>query len=505
MLNWSRFLKGTFWIGGSRLSGNVINLIIIAKIISIFGLENYGILVAFQLFSINSGFLIIFTIGIKEFILKYSAQNFTANDYASISELYSFVFILGLIISVFVSTSLFYFFDTISDIITLEEKWQYLLKIYFCMIPVQFATLIYRSFVEGFQEYRLSGISEIIALSFYGILVFFLFDKSSDFSEFLQIFIIYQLLQFLVLIFLTYKFSFRLKFSFNNLSKQYINYKKFFLTLLSTSISSNLYAHAPKMILLKFLNVEALAVYDIASKIPRLIKTLLGAINSISIPFSSFVYKGGDGNTEINELFNTTFRFNLMVSCSVIFPLLIFGGAVLKIWVPTSEDIYGLELVLNILLVNALLSIFVNFGGPILIGINQNFRLIVFVSWSVSILSVLAMIFLVQKFETLGVAFGQLFGLIIAPYVITRYHFIFNLKWSEFYQFVLSGLLGSLVLFSCLKYWSGNVELKYFMELVCLVLSILLFLFLNFFLLSTKTEREMIIQLVLKRVLKFKI
>ena len=40
------------------------------------------------------------------------------------------------------------------------------------------------------------------------------------------------------------------------------------------------------MILLKFLNVEALAVYDIASKIPRLIKTLLGAINSISIPFS---------------------------------------------------------------------------------------------------------------------------------------------------------------------------------------------------------------------------
>ena len=37
----------------------------------------------------------------------------------SISELYH----LGLIISVFVSTSLFYFFDAISDIITLEEKW----------------------------------------------------------------------------------------------------------------------------------------------------------------------------------------------------------------------------------------------------------------------------------------------------------------------------------------------------------------------------------------------
>ena len=39
-------MQSTFWIGGSRLSGNVINLIIIAKIII---MENYGILVAFPI------------------------------------------------------------------------------------------------------------------------------------------------------------------------------------------------------------------------------------------------------------------------------------------------------------------------------------------------------------------------------------------------------------------------------------------------------------------------
>jgi O-antigen/teichoic acid export membrane protein len=289
------------------------------------------------------------------------------------------------------------------------------------------------------------------------------------------------------LIFFKYYSSFQFQFQFK--SDVVIELIKYSKLIYIGNIAGNLNAYYPKFFITIFLGTTYLGIYDIVSKIPNVIKNMLGIANAILVPVASeLAAKGREKDN--SKLFLQGLKLNILFYIPFIAVFIFYSEPILKIWIGIEYMKYSF--LMQILMLLPLLSLFISQGNSILGGMNKKLKVLTSIVWVIMTINLIFTFLTITDYQLYGVSISRWIGLILVlPYVNSIFIKIFDLDTKK-YLIMISVIIIEFLLFYIISlYIFEKVTINNAFELIfASIITYFMYFFIIYFSIYTQTDKE---------------
>lgn len=207
------------------------------------------------------------------------------------------------------------------------------------------------------------------------------------------------------------------------------------------SLASNIHQHFDKLLLGSFMNLTAVASYEIGSRMvqqARLIPVLM--LNPL-LPASS-EFHAHENNDRIRELYYRSLKYLVVISVPMLGCLGLFAPEVINVWICDADELIAPTL--QILLVSNFVNLLTGPGFFISIGVGSA-RLPMYSSLLGLSLNVILSFLLLSWFGYFGAVFGSFIALMIASvFFLFLVHRRLGISWLPVFKIALPPLLAML-------------------------------------------------------------
>jgi len=445
-----------------------INLLLVGFLISIFGMELYGVFAILMLFNLNGAFSI-FDFGLEGAVHYFiAASNSHAKELSIMFYAIILYFTIGLSIIFFLyllTSQIIGLIDT--DLLTKVE----LLNLYYYVLgglSVQFLTMPITATLEGKRLFYITKTINIFISILQILLILIIVPSSPELLLVVKILLLSFVAKYmLLLIFLKrhFKESSVNDFFFDfSLLKEIIKYSG---VLFISRIIGFIYNQTDKLLILIFLTPVSMAIYDIVTKPIMPIRIIIQIFNSSITPEVASRYIENDFD-HISNLFDDFLRYMYILIIPIFFALLFSIEPILKVWLNQEVSIY-FEISYFVLAYFFILPI-PALATTILTGMKK-VSLTIKISMIAAILNLGLSIYLIQEYELRGILFATVFAelLTILP-IINRFNYALNRRHDIFKPLIQTLLVNTplvlflVVIFSLVK---NNYLLIFLSMLAC--------------------------------------
>ncbi|TRX57941.1 oligosaccharide flippase family protein [Thalassomonas sp. M1454] len=481
------------------ISSNWINLLVaiaIAFIVSpilvnSLGKDVYGIWIL--IVSMTSYFTLL-DLGVNSAIVKYISEFIARNDHKNVNRIFStslFLFFLlamiTLVISIFLALNFHSFFE-----ITIFSK-NYVALTFFIVgidLTINLLFSVYLGTLKAFNKFvALNIINIVIAITKNSIFVYLLLYQSSSILTLSLVQLIFTLIKTFIHYFLIKSLPFRVRFSFNHISKSSLK------ILYQYSIYSFLIAVSHKMIFYTdtiiigaIIGVEEIAYYAIPLTLVQYIEQFVWAIIAVLIPIIS-AKSAFDDLSSTKKIYKLGTKYIFLLFSPVLVVLFSVGDQFIGMWMGDDFRIpSGKILVIFLCGYTFLLGQLVAHG--ILKGIGKHKWLAITLLFEAT-LNLCISLLLAPVYGIYGVAIGTAIPMVVMNLLIIPYITSYQLK-INVYKYMLNSFampLLILILITSLLIML-NVELESYWQLI-LYSSIVVLIYLPIFYFSLENSEKL--------------
>ncbi|OBQ54107.1 oligosaccharide flippase family protein [Tamlana sp. s12] len=391
-------------------------------ILSSLGKSEYGL---YMLVGSLIGYLALLDFGLTpttvRFVSKYRHENdkdkeesFIATNLGIYAGLAVVITLIGLVFYV----TFDYFFDNLSaDDLVLFKVMYLLMLLNLIWVMIRGALVGIIMAYEQFNFPKILNYARILLRAITIIIVL----KSG--GKALGIVIIDTVFNLLVL--LTYYIFIRIKipvkFNFSKFNKKYVS--KIFsysIWIFLGLLMDQLYWRSGQTILGIKSTTEEIAVFAIAMLFISYYMTMSSAISGLFLPTATKMYVNKASHTELNNLMVKVGRIQWFVISNMLFGFLFFGNQFIKLWIGDGyEDSWVIASMIMITLTTPSLQ---NVGNSILEAYNLHVHKIK-INTALAIVSVIVAVFLVDIYDSIGIAIAIASSVILGQNIYNNYYF----------------------------------------------------------------------------------
>lgn len=451
----------------------LINFLYYSLLVRYLGVENYGLIVIANIFSII-GLISLLDIGLPGSINRYCSILFKKGNSLKLSYVYTYTMILFALIGVLaVLISHLFFVDLYSTHFDKDSSLKGAIYIVLFSLPYQFPLLLVKSYYKALEKYSSLHIVLIsVDLLKLGLTVI-ASQYEADNIDILLISSYIHLISFVLLIYnLPIKpiFIFRVKYFILFFRRLY----KLSFYIFIQRISSVLYSSTDKIFASIILGPIAAATIDVLSKIPLIVNKMLGLSVSAIVPSLSLTNTNSVVEMhKVSIIFMNGTRFYAFILYPLISILFFNSADIFEKWLVVSDPviIQGFEY----LLFWSLLFPFY-FGGTILVALNRFVREYSITLFSLPILKIFFILFFSSEIEIIHFPLSYLFSSLPIIYLLYIYRLVFGnfiVKVSYFLVLTFSFSFGVYYLLSLVdNFYLHNILFTFCYLLIMLVLGV---------------------------------
>lgn len=413
------------------------------------GTEKYGLWLTLQIFSIL-GLIFLAELGFQGAIVRYLVRFHAEGDAPAFRRLLVTAFVLFTAIGAVCSTAVFVFanaafVDVFAIPLEYAHEMRLALSVYALSLLIGFPGLVLKAFFAGIQDVATVKIWEMLdrvvfTLAVAGLLFFsdrLLHMVLVEQATMLGLFAIFAVL------------ARRRSRDWFSINPRYANFESLRgVTGLSgmvfaTSISNQVYIKAPEAIVGASLGPVALAHYQIATRIPRVLKSLQGALNASVLPYVAGLDDQSASSLQAKRRFALLgLRWNYVLFVPIGVFVAMFAPDILRLWVGREFAFLGTFVALYVLW--QLSSVVVGFGNATLTR-TEHFRRLVWQNLLVNALFLASMIAFLDRFGLTAVFVALLVsGMASSAVVLAASRKANGFTYREFARHVVLGpILGS--------------------------------------------------------------
>lgn len=419
------------WTAINQISGlliAIINLSFFAILAKNYGLDTVGAISLAMMITVRHGFSSLLDFGLFDLVVRRIASPPKCLT-CSIKEVFSALnsaLVLSLFLSFIIGAYLYY-----KGIIEI-----YILVIVLT-IPVQLFNYLSGAIFEGLKLLKTVRLIEVSYqfLMLLGLCVLIYIEKGI--GNLGYIFCFFVIMEMLIKAIILPK---KINLHFYKVEPKSIYLENGQIQILLTNISSLLFAFFPRLFLASFSN-EAVGIFEICSKIPRLFKLTINSFIKSVIPlFSVSENQRTDQILKLYaySLFTIYFLFSILVLL-----LIIYAPVVLN----ALFGIEGVELHFGLLLISFLLGTVVSLSGNFIISANSDLSFLPINSFVISIVTIIVTLLLSVKLQEISIYIGMLSSIVFVPWSLKR---SFTLLGGTLHIIYLIGIFAPLVILMAL-------------------------------------------------------
>lgn len=413
------------------------------------GTEKYGLWLTLQIFSIF-GLIVLAELGFQGAVVRYLVRFHTEGDAPAFRRLLVTAFVLFTLIGAVCSAIVILFAQTaFVEVFAIPPAYagemRLALSVYALGLLIGFPGLILKAFFAGIQDIATLKIWETldrVVFAFVIVALLFFTDRL------LHMVLVEQTVTLVLFFGFAGLARFRLREWFS-INPRYASRESLRgVTGLSgmvfaTSISNQVYIKAPEALVAATLGPVALAHYQIATRIPRVLKSVQGSLNAAVLPYVAGLDSDGAESQDAKRGFALAgLRFNYLLFVPIAVFVAIFAPDILRLWVGDQFAFLGTLLALYALW--QLSSVAIGFGNATLTR-TTHYRRMVWQNLVINALFLVALVIFIERFGLLAVLVALLVsGLASAAIVLAASREANGFTYREFMARVVFGpVLGS--------------------------------------------------------------
>lgn len=402
----------------------------------------------FGLYSfVNSiiSYLSLLTMGIGASYVRFYYRCKSGEENASVNQLngmYMKFFLLMALVCIGLGIYLAYHVDIMLNS-SYGEKDIQKAKLMMCMLAINmgasFPFSLFTSFLTSREEFIVLKIVSMITTIFNTIMSVIVLLLGYD-----SVGIVFSTLIINIiagLFYVTYsigKLDFQISWRYKN-NALFRKISKFSLFIVMNQVVDQINWQTDKVILAKFVNSEAVAVYAVAANINIIYLSFSGAVSSVFIPKVNqvVVNNAPDCNSKLTDLMIKIGRIQYYIMMLLLIGFIFFGKRFICLW--AGSDYEMAYYVTLLLIVPVTVPQIQNIGIEIQRAKNRHqFRSIVY--FTMSIINIGLSIFLCKRYGLIGTTVGTAVSLVVANIIIMNiyYHRVLGLNMILFWKNIVS-------------------------------------------------------------------
>lgn len=445
----------------------IVNIVQVSLIVSNYGVEEYGIVVFFKLM-LPTGILALLDFGVSESVTRYVSYN---RDNSSILPSYIYLSIIVIVlVSLVVSIVFMQYGSRIIDYINSDnlsstEAIEFIVEWISYMIAILYIGVIYESILKGMTDFAVIRGTEIVSSLVNTLGVFIISMSDGKIKDIILMLLVVLVARYFIIAMYSHKKYtnlFRFDFSIDRglLSDYFSHCKQVFFSKV-ISLIPNYFA---QVLITMTSGVENLGIYDVIMKIPKMIKTVIGKLNSVIFPYISRMY-GGDKSSEVPGLVLRVCMYQAYVFVPVLLLLWINADFIIDYWV--GEELVKYTQWFKLMLVWVFLSIYVGVWSSVALSKKVLLKRMNVYSLYLSGIYCLLTSVLVYYFGIVGVFVSTLLSmLIVFPFIVRFFTDRMGFEYSEYYTPVAKVATVSSVPVALTLLYNGELYLTHLMLIV---------------------------------------
>ncbi|MEC3908040.1 oligosaccharide flippase family protein [Tamlana sp. 2201CG12-4] len=407
------------------------------------GKSEYGL---YMLVGSLIGYLALLDFGLTpttvRFVSKYRHENNKEKEESFIATnlgIYAALAVTIVIVGLIIYSTIDYYFDNLS----VDEL--HLFKIMYLLMLLNLFWGITRGALVGiiiaYEQFNFPKILNYLRIILRAITIIIVLKSGGKALGIVIIDTVYNLL--ILLIYYGYiRFKLSIKFKFSKFNKKFIN--KIFsysIWIFLGLLMDQLYWRSGQTILGIKSTTEEVAVFAIGMLFISYYMTMSSAISGLFLPKATKMYVNKATNVELTALMIRVGRIQWFVISNMLFGFMFFGQQFIQLWI---GDGYGDSWIIAIIIMFVLtIPSLQNVGNSILEAYNLHARKIQ-VNTALAIVSVIVAVFLVDVYDSIGIAIAIAASVVTGQVVYNNYYFKkklgLNLK-----TYALSMLKGNII------------------------------------------------------------
>lgn len=348
-----RFMRNTGFSVAQTAISMVLAVLLVPFLLWRLGTEKYGLWLTLQIFSVL-GLVSLAELGLQGAVVRYLVRFHSQGDVPAFRKLLVTAFILFGLIGAVCSAALVVFSQTIFvDVFAIPQasasEMRLSLSVFAFGLMIAFPGLMLKAFFASVQDVATVKLWEALDRIIFTIGVVALLFFS---DRLLHMVLVEQAVMLTLLAGFALAARSRLPqwFSLNPRNASLESLRG--ITALSgavftTSISNQVYVKAPEALIGASLGPVALAHYQIATRLPRVLKAIQGALNAAVLPYVVGIENIETGSLEAKRRFAlTAFRANYLFFIPVAVLTMVFAPEIIALWVGREFAFLGTFLAL---------------------------------------------------------------------------------------------------------------------------------------------------------------
>ena len=419
--------------------GFVISIVITPFLLRTLGQEAYGVWVLITAFSVVSGYLSLFDLGVQSAIVKFVAEHHGRREFDAINQVFSvglYLFagigvLMAFAMVLFAQLFMTRFFNIPPGLVGVTRLLFYLLA---AQLLIEFPGLIFSAVVDGLQRYDLQRAISIGYVVLYAVLLVTLLLHGYGLVALSITMLALVVVKALVLVVLVWRLlpGLRLTSAFDvGLLRRVAQYSgKLFLLRINVVI----YNTMDKTIIGALLTTTQLTGYDIANKLRSISMVPLSLISSQVVPTAATFYGIGD-QVRMQELFLKGTKYQMAIMVPVIITVFVLAERFIRVWL--GPDYVHLANLARLFVISVFIDAMIAVGQMMLIGIGR-VKSMLWINIVSMVVNLSLSVFLTLKIGIAGVMWGTLAGLAICvgPY-FWLFRDSFKISWARIWHEVL--------------------------------------------------------------------
>lgn len=422
----ARFARNTGFSLFHQLLTMVLALALVPYLIWQIGAERYGLWLILQIFNIF-GLVSLAELGFQGAIIRYLVRHREQDDPEAFARLLATSVALFTAIGLLAAAAVFWFartafLDVFSIPPAMEDEARLALSVYAAGLLVAFPMLAVKAFYSGVQDVAALKIWEMSDRTAFAIGIALVVLVSDNL---LYMVLVEQAV--MVLAFATFAWRARRRYPrWFRVSPRKVSRASLDGVLgmtgmvFLTNLSNLLYVRAPEAVVGAVLGPVALAQFTIATRIPRVMKTIQGALNAGVLPHAALLDSRSEGSDAKRQFALRGMRLSYLVFVPMAMLLIVFAEDILRLWV--GNRFAGLAPLMAVATIWQLAAILVSFGSATFTSA-EHYRRAVWRNLAINALFLAALVPAIARFGLPG-AFAALLVANLATmavmYVATR-------------------------------------------------------------------------------------
>lgn len=423
-------------------------------ILSSLGKSEYGL---YMLVGSLIGYLALLDFGLTpttvRFVSKYRHEKNKDKEESFIATnlwIYGGLALIITLIGLAFYTTIDYYFDNLSNDELHLFKIMYLLMLLNLSWGFIRGTLV--GIITAYEQFNFPKILNYLRIILRAIAIIIVLKSGGKALGIVIVDTVFNL--FILLLYYGYiRFKLLIKFNFSKFNKKYI--KKIFsysIWIFLGLLMDQLYWRSGQTILGIKSTTEEIAVFAIAMLFISYYMTMSSAISGLFLPRATKMYVNKASNVEISNLMVRVGRIQWYVISNMLFGFVFFGKQFIQLWIGDGyEDSWLIATIIMFVLTIPSLQ---NVGNSILEAYNLHARKIQ-VNTALAVISVVVAVFLVDIYDSLGIAIAIAASVLLGQVIYNNYYFNkhIGLKLRTYTASMLKGNVFSIPLIIIMAYF----------------------------------------------------